>query len=94
MSRVFLTGDIHGDISRLLKWDTGKSLEKTDYLIILGDFGLIFENRFNSDGTIRELEKIKQLGDLPFTTLFIDGNHENFNRLYLETAWRQCAQNL
>ncbi len=79
MSRVFLTGDIHGNISRLLKWDTGKFLDKTDYLIVLGDFGLIF--RIDSDGILEEIEKIKQLEALPFTILFIDGNHENFDRL-------------
>lgn len=79
MSRIFLTGDTHGDISRLLKWDTGKFLSKTDYLIVLGDFGLIF--RVDSDGILEEIEKIKQLEALPFTTLFIDGNHENFDRL-------------
>lgn len=84
MSRVFLTGDIHGDISRLLKWDTGKFLSKDDYVIILGDFGVIF--RSDMEGIIEETNKLRQLDELPFTILFVDGNHENFNRL--STAFR------
>lgn len=81
MSRVFITGDIHGhfDIGKLNSdnFSTGKELTKDDYVIICGDFGLVF------DQTETDEEKywLDWLEDKPWTTLFVDGNHENFVRL-------------
>jgi hypothetical protein len=81
MSRIFLTGDIHGNHSfnRLSskKWIEGKGLSGDDYLIVLGDFGIIW------DGieTRQELYLKKWFNKKKFTTLFLDGNHENHNRL-------------
>jgi len=78
---VFLTGDIHGSYSiRKLgskKWLHGKELSKTDYVIILGDFGLLW----NYEPDKEELYWLQWLADRPFTTLFLDGNHENHPRL-------------
>lgn len=84
---IYLTGDIHGemDIEKLSyrNWDESRSLTKNDYLIIMGDFGFPF---FNSD--VDENNKpldstynywIKWLSEKPYTILWIDGNHENFN---------------
>lgn len=77
---IWITGDIHGNPSRLSSnvFPEGKELTKDDYVIILGDFVLIWD----SYGENKE-EKywLNWLEDKPFTTLFIDGNHENFNRL-------------
>ena len=53
----------------------GKILTKTDYVIIVGDFGLIWADD-NEDKYW-----LKWLSGKPWTTLFIDGNHENFNLL-------------
>ncbi len=43
---IYATGDTHGEMSinRLShkKWDEGKNLSKNDYVIITGDFGLVF----------------------------------------------------
>lgn len=79
---IYVTGDIHARPERLnLLRHYGidaKSLTKDDTLIILGDFGLVW----NYDGESRE-EKywLNWLEDKPFTTVFVDGNHENFDRL-------------
>lgn len=77
---VFLTGDIHGEISitrlNTKNFPEQKELTKDDYVIILGDFGLIW------DGSKQENYWLDWLNDKSFTTLFIDGNHENFDMLY------------
>ncbi len=74
---VYITGDTHGgiDISKLnSKYFTEQiSLTKKDYLIIAGDFGFIWEKSRTEECWIKWLE------EKPFTTLFIDGNHENFD---------------
>ena len=79
---IYLTGDTHGkiDIKKIFDWQEGQNLTKEDYLIILGDFGLIF---YGKDHELYEREQklIKKLNDCPWTTLFVDGNHENFRML-------------
>lgn len=104
MSRIFVTGDTHIpiDISKLSSnhFPEGKNLTKDDYVIILGDFGLLWscENRdwsypkYNPNDKYWSTSEIywrKWLEEKPWTTLFIDGNHENFNRLnsYPITEW-------
>lgn len=78
---IYLTGDIHGtlDINRLLieRFPEQHNLTKEDYVIILGDFGLIW----NQVETKEEIYWLNWLDNKSFTTLFIDGNHENFDRL-------------
>ena len=46
-----------------------------DYLIVCSNFGIWHD-------TNQERHNLKWLDDKPFTTLFVDGNHENFDRLY------------
>lgn len=78
---VFLTGDIHGtadigkveDFSRVAE---GR-LSRDDFLIVLGDFGLVWGNPPRPD----ETRRLDWLESRPWTTLFIDGNHENFDLL-------------
>lgn len=81
MNKVLVTGDIHGtiDIEKLVEFDGrfGNQLTKEDYLIVAGDFGVIW-----TDEPDEEEELIlKWLDKCPWTTLFIDGNHENHPRL-------------
>lgn len=80
---IFITGDIHGpiDIKKLStkNFPAGKNLTKDDYLICTGDFGLVFD--VNESGG-EERYWLKWLTNKPWTTLFVDGNHENFDRLY------------
>ncbi len=75
---IFVTGDIHGsyDIHKLAssRFDA-KNLTKDDYLIICGDFGLVW------DGSKNERYWLRWLDEKPFTTLFVDGNHEGFTAL-------------
>lgn len=74
---IYITGDTHGNwVSRLSSsvFPEGKEMTKDDYVIICGDFGIW-------DGSAAETYALKWLDDKPFTTLFIDGNHENFDLL-------------
>jgi predicted phosphodiesterase len=74
---IFVTGDTHGsnDILKLNETNFPQQLKmsKKDYVIIAGDFGLLFYNDHS--------EKIwlKWLEERNFTTLWIDGNHENYD---------------
>jgi predicted phosphodiesterase len=79
-NRVFITGDTHIpiDIHKLTskQFTQSKNLTKDDYVIILGDFGLLWKHE--PDGT--EKYWTKWLNDKSWTTLTLDGNHENFDR--------------
>ena len=77
---VYLTGDIHGEMSIRKLEPLAKqhqSITRDDYMIILGDFGLVWDQL----PTYTESYWIDWLNRCPWTTLFIDGNHENFDRL-------------
>lgn len=77
---IYVTGDTHAnlDIHKLNmdNFPQQKELSKDDYLIICGDFGLVW------DGSAREIYWQDWLSDRNFTTLWVDGNHENFDILY------------
>ena len=77
---IYVTGDIHGEYWRCNDsyFPEQDEMTKNDYLIICGDFGGIWDP---VEG-ISEKELFHWLENRPFTTLFIDGNHENFDRLY------------
>lgn len=79
MSRIFITGDTHGMIDwekiNTTRFPEQKNLTKDDYLIILGDFGGIWGDESEDRYIIKTYEKRN------FTTLFIDGNHENHDLL-------------
>lgn len=76
---MYVTGDLHGytDISKLnsKRFPKNRTLNKEDYVVIAGDFGLVWDNKND------EVYWRKWLARKNFTTLFIDGNHENFNML-------------
>jgi predicted phosphodiesterase len=86
---IYVTGDTHIpiDIQKLntSNFPEQKNLTKDDYVIILGDFGLIWK----SIGDRQEKYWRNWLNEKTFTTLFVDGNHENFTRLnnYPITKW-------
>lgn len=85
---VLVTGDIHGpaDIHKLSasQFPLGRTLTKDDYLIVAGDFGLVWG--FGAE----ELFWRDWLENRPWTTLFVDGNHENHEALAKlpEETWR------
>ncbi|GHV82511.1 hypothetical protein AGMMS49991_10690 [Spirochaetia bacterium] len=76
---IYITGDTHGgiDMEKLNKENFPEQhrLTKQDYLIVAGDFGFIWQDNKEQR---QWLELFKELN---YTTLFIDGNHENFEQL-------------
>lgn len=86
---IYVTGDIHGDIdiSKLKDESFMKKVKEGDYLIICGDFGLIWDYEGENE---EEAYWLDFLDTQPYITLFVDGNHENFERLmndYPEALW-------
>jgi hypothetical protein len=84
---IFITGDTHGHIDTQKRFDQyGLAMKSTkhefskenDYMIIAGDFGLIFSTNPEDE---QEKYWTHYLHNKPWITLFIDGNHENFERL-------------
>ena len=74
---VFVTGDTHGNWMDRLKaysFPEQREMTKEDYVIICGDFGIW-------DNSKREKYNLSWLDDKPFTTLFVSGNHENYDIL-------------
>lgn len=78
---IYITGDTHipVDVNKLSskRFPQQKSLTEKDYLIICGDFGGVW------CGDSEERYWMKWLDEKNFTTLFVDGNHENFDMLSL-----------
>lgn len=76
-----MCGDVHGRIDsaklNTKNWPEQKELTKDDYLIPVGDFGMLWCGV--PDGEEKWLRK--WYGDRNYTTLFVDGNHENHERL-------------
>ena len=77
--RLFITGDTHGDIDfhklNTKNFPQGTQLTKKDYVIICGDFGAIW------DGAKSDKYLQRWYNEKPWTTLFVDGNHENHDIL-------------
>lgn len=74
---VFVTGDTHADWLHRLKVDSfpeQKEMSKDDYVIVCGDFGIW-------DNSKRENYNLDCLEDKSFTTLFVSGNHSNYDIL-------------
>jgi len=67
---IYLIGDVHGDFEKILYF---KHIIENNKLIVLGDFGLVWNNQSNTSLDILEA----------FNTeiYFLDGNHENFDML-------------
>lgn len=83
---IFVTGDTHGlnDFNKLhLFAGEHTELTRDDYVIIAGDFGGVW-----SSSTL--VQDLRYYADLPFTVLFVDGNHENFDLLetFPVQSWR------
>ena len=82
---IYLTGDTHGDVSRIEEFCEQYETDGNDVLIILGDAGI------NYDGGRRD-HAIKQfLKKQPITLFCIHGNHEQRPYTidgYKEKLWR------
>lgn len=66
----YITGDCHGDFSRLTVFNAMTKLTEDDVMIILGDAGL------NIQMDKRDTDNKKFVSSFPFTTFCIHGNHE------------------
>lgn len=77
---IYITGDCHRDFSRFNTKNFPEQYEMTkeDYVIICGDFGGVWDYGKESK---EEEHLLDWLDGKPFTTLFVSGNHENFERL-------------
>lgn len=74
---IYITGDTHGDFQRFGSkyFPQQKEMIWEDYVVIAGDFGGLW------DGSQKDQYWLDWLNKKPFTTLFVDGNHENFDLL-------------
>lgn len=77
---IYITGDCHADFRKFNNenFPEQRILDKNDYVIICGDFGGVWDVGWESK---REKYWFDWLDSKNYTTLFIDGNHENFDRL-------------
>lgn len=77
---IFVTGDRHRNFDRFksILFPEQKEMTKNDYVIICGDFGGVWDKDRESQ---QETMLMDWLDCKPFTTLFVTGNHENFDRL-------------
>lgn len=73
---IYISGDTHGeiDINKLESYFNKRYVSNKDFLIILGDAGIVWDKKCLDKYVFR----YKCLGP---TIFFIDGNHENFNLL-------------
>ena len=78
---IYITGDCHGNFERFNPsiFPEQNEMTKKDYVIICGDFGGVWNRDEESK---EETMVLDWLDSRPFTTLFVCGNHENFDRLY------------
>lgn len=86
MNKIFVTGDCHARFEKFSSdnFPIGKELDKNDYVIILGDVGILWDKELSKN----EKYWIDWLENKPWTTLFILGNHDNYNR------WEQIPKEL
>lgn len=78
---IYITGDCHRNFERFNRsiFPEQEEMTKEDYVIICGDFGGVWTKDEESK---EETMLLDWLDCKSFTTLFVDGNHENFDRLY------------
>lgn len=102
---IYVTGDTHGRFIRFASnmfFPEKENLTKNDYVIICGDFGGVWDSDYGRNPElilnpafdwetepIDEKIRLDILEKQPFTTLFVSGNHENYDRLrtYSDKEW-------
>lgn len=67
---IYITGDTHGDFSRIRDFCNKQQTTTDDIIIILGDAGINFSSYYNDINKKRFIRKI------PITLFCIHGNHE------------------
>lgn len=71
---LYVTGDTHGDYKRFSEAKCRK-IKKGDTLFVCGDFGFLWEEGKTEEKLLQKLAKKK------YTLCFVDGTHEDFERL-------------
>ncbi len=83
---IYITGDTHGDLTRFsLAYLPREQWSMEDYLLIPGDFGMIFYQNET------DRKKLDYLENLNFQILFVDGNHEAFPSIYAYPVEEWCG---
>ena len=78
---IYVTGDVHGRAEHgssrfaFRSWPLGRTLTRDDAVIVAGDFGFVW------DGSNAEKYWLDWFESKPWTTCFVDGNHENHHAL-------------
>ena len=72
---IYVTGDVHGEYYDFMNRICGAGVKKDDTVIVCGDFGLVWNDEYHKFF-------LKALANQPFSVLFVDGNHEDFDLLY------------
>ncbi len=82
----FIFGDIHGslEVSKVVNYMNKTNYTSNDFIILLGDVGVCWDNSWKDDEVISELQSINCM------KLFIDGNHECFPLLYSYPEYKWC----
>ena len=71
---IFITGDTHGDYSDFVYRIAKNDIPYNSTIIVCGDFGFVWNVPFMKSC-------LQKLIEMPYTFLFIDGNHEDFDLL-------------
>ena len=83
---LFVASDTHGTIDhdKIVTNNNLRALSNRDYLLICGDTGIVWD-----DSPLNK-ELAEWYASQDFTTLYIDGNHENFDLLneYPIETWK------
>lgn len=77
--RIGVLGDTHGDMQHVLIVSRTMQTRGVSALIVLGDFGFVWPGG-NWDNDLDKLSRRLALSGQ--TLFFVDGNHEDFTRLY------------
>ncbi len=78
---IYITGDTHAGFEHRFNTDNfpeQREMTKDDYVVICGDFGGVWDIGWESK---KEKYWLDWFDRRSYTLLFIDGNHENFDRL-------------
>ena len=79
---LYFFGDTHGTLEIQKVFNVAFDFKAEDYVIVCGDFGVLWDYKAQGQYLDKKEKRIyKQIEKLPCTLLFVDGNHENFDRL-------------
>lgn len=85
MNNIYIVGDTHGTWTNILKVINKYDIHN-DVVIVAGDFGFIW------NGDTKDLFKLqKRFSERNCVLTFVDGNHENFERLYKYPEVKWCG---